>query len=765
MSNKYSYKTLYDWCLQNNREDLLDDWDDKKNILTPKSISYGSNKKVWWKCPKGHPSYEAVPSKRRIGHGCPICSNHKIVENINSLQKLQPKLMKEWLWEENNKIGIYPNKISVKSSANVWWKCSKCGNVWKTIVNNRTDKNSGCPYCANLKLKEGFNDLQTKNPKLADEWNYEKNGNLTPNKIVEYSTKKVWWKCKKCGGEWISSPNQRHKSNCPYCGHHKLRTPKDSVAFLYPNLVKEWDYDKNSKISPLNCSKSSDKIVWWKCNKGHSWKTAVKTRTKGNGCPYCSNKKVLEGFNDLFTTNPELIKEWDYEKNSIDPNKIVFGSEKKAFWICSKCGNKWEAVIYSRINGRGCPKCGRDEANLNRLKTYADRNSFVENYPDLVKEIDFDKTNIDLSIISSSSNRKIWWKCNKGHSWKTSIVSRTNNKSNCPYCNNQKILKGFNDLATKNPQLAKEWDYTKNSSLTPFDVAPHGKQSVWWKCEICGNSWKSTINNRANGRGCPNCSQSGTSFIEQALYYYVKQIYSDAKNRYKYNNKTELDIYVPSIKTAIEYDGSYYHSLKNSELRDNKKDLFCKENGIKLIRLREKPLKHTENALNISTDCRDWNHIETTIKMLLSLLDNNAKINVSLKKDIANIITSKKKLLKEKAFGIEYPKVLKEWNYEKNIPLLPDYFSKGSNTKIWWKCNKGHSWKTTISSRCKDKGSNCPYCNPKTHDRMIMCVETKEVFKNAIVAAEKYNCSPNTIRSACLGRCKTAKGLRWKYVK
>lgn len=758
-------KTLYDWCVENNREELIKEWDYKLNgSINPRNISYGSNRKIWWKCPKGHPSYETVPSKRRIGHGCPICSNHKIVGDINSFQKLQPKLMKEWLWEENNKTGIYPNKISVKSSANVWWKCSKCGNIWKTIVNNRTDKNSGCPYCANLKLKEGFNDLQTKNPQLADEWNYEKNGDLTPNKIVEYSTKKVWWKCKKCGGEWIATPNQRHKHNCPYCGHHKLRTPKESIEYLYPNLLKEWDYEKNTNLLPSNCSKSSGKMIWWKCEKGHSWKATVSSRTRGRKCPYCSNQKVLEGFNDLATTNPKLIKEWDYIKNTINPKTIVFGSKKKAFWICSKCGNKWEATINSRVNGRGCPKCGSEKSKINRMKSMAKNNSFANNYPNLVKEIDFVKTNIDLSLISASSNRKIWWKCNKGHNWYTTISSRTNNKSSCPYCCNQKILKGFNDLETKNPQLAKEWDYTKNYPLLPSEVAPHSTKSVWWRCEKCGESWKAKINNRANGRGCPNCNPNGTSFIEQSIFYYVKKIYPDAENRYKYG-EYELDIYIPSIKTAIEYDGSYYHSINNSEQRELNKDQFCKNENIKLIRLREKPLALTNNAINIRCDCSNWNNLEETINNLLLYLGNKKEIELSIKKDLTKITAIKKELINKKSFGSLYPSVLKEWDYEKNYPLMPNYFSKGSDVKVWWKCNKGHSWETKIANRCKNKGTNCPYCNPKTHDRKIVCIETDEIFKNAIIAAQKYNCSPSTIRSACLGRSKTAKGHHWKYIK
>ena len=66
------------------------------------------------------------------------------------------------------------------------------------------------------------------------------------------------------------------------------------------------------------------------------------------------------------------------------------------------------------------------------------------------------------------------------------------------------MLKGYNDLETLNPTLAKEWNYEKNSGLKPEDVMPNSSKKVWWKCQN-GHEWQATINNRSNGRGCPKC--------------------------------------------------------------------------------------------------------------------------------------------------------------------------------------------------------------------------------------------------------------------
>ena len=97
---------------------------------------------------------------------------------------------------------------------------------------------------------------------------------------------------------------------------------------------------------------------YWKCKNGHSYISSVGNRIKGTGCPYCAGQKVLEGYNDLATTNPELLKEWDYEKNIIKPTEISSGSGISVWWKC-KNGHSWKSIIVNRTkNGkRGCPIC------------------------------------------------------------------------------------------------------------------------------------------------------------------------------------------------------------------------------------------------------------------------------------------------------------------------------------------------------------------------------------------------------------------------
>lgn len=216
--------------------------------------------------------------------------------------------------------------------------------------------------------------------------------------------------------------------------------------------------------------------------------------------PYCSNKKVLVGYNDLETTNPELAAEWHPTKNgNLKPQNVVHGSDKIVWWICDK-GHEYQARIANRLHFRNCPIC------VNK-KIVPGVNDLASKYPDLTKQWHPTK-NGDLTpdMIAPKSNKKFWWKCELGHEWEATPNKRVSNNRGCPYCCNQKILAGYNDLATTNPKLAAEWHPTKNGDLTPQMISHGSTKRVWWQCSQ-GHEWESTVNNRdCHKRPCPYCS-------------------------------------------------------------------------------------------------------------------------------------------------------------------------------------------------------------------------------------------------------------------
>ena len=408
-------------------------WHPQKNgELTPFNFTRGQNIKVWWKCEKGDDhEWHASPNKRALmGRGCPICSNQKIVLS-NCLATTNPEIAKEWHPTKNGTISIYD--IGAGSNKKTWWKCEKGDDhEWEISPNARTGiKKSNCPVCSNQKVVLS-NCLATTNPEIDHEWHPTKNGNLTPYNLVEGSAKNIWWKCKKGDDhEWRASPSNRtkHNSNCPICSNQKV-VLSNCLAITNPEIAKKWHPTKNGDLTPEKVTRGSERKVWWKCEKGddHEWRGTIYT-TQDNTCLVCQNKKVVLS-NCLAKTNPKLAKEWHPTKNaSITPFNIVEGSGKTVWWKCEKGDDhEWKATLSNR-NKTNCPVCSNQKVVLSNCLATTNKEIAKEWHPTK-------NGTISIYDIAAGSNKKNWWKCEKGndHEWETSPSNRTLKDSNCPYC-------------------------------------------------------------------------------------------------------------------------------------------------------------------------------------------------------------------------------------------------------------------------------------------------------------------------------------------
>lgn len=215
-----------------------------------------------------------------------------------------------------------------------------------------------------MALQSTIKSLAKANPELAKQWHPTKNGELTPHDVSCWSHRKVWWICQD-GHEWVARIDLRHNgSDCPICAH--VARGDNDLQTLNPELASEWNYERNNKLSPRDVSVHSKRKVWWICKHGHEWQATVDHRSSGCGCPFCANRKVLPGFNDLATTAPHLLKERDYMKNTdLSPTQVTAHSNRKAWWKCHKCGHEWQASIINRKHGSGCPFCIKNKSQKN----------------------------------------------------------------------------------------------------------------------------------------------------------------------------------------------------------------------------------------------------------------------------------------------------------------------------------------------------------------------------------------------------------------
>ena len=260
-----------------------------------------------------------------------------------------------------------------------------------------------------------------------------------------------------------------------------------SFGELFPEEAREadgWD--------PFSVPFGAAKKRRWLCAKfGHSYESSPNKRSTGQGCPYCSGRRLLIGFNDLATTEPDLAKQafgWD-------PSRYQRGSAGKLAWRCDSTKyppHSWVATIGQRLRGQGCAVCAHKQIikGINDLAT---------THPDIAVQAD----GWDPSTVTAYSNKSLAWKCPAGHITKKQVNWRTQaKKSGCKICANLQVEIGFNDLASKFPEVAAEAD-----GWDPTTVVFGAEKKRAWKCSICGFRWSANVDSRTRiGAGCPACA-------------------------------------------------------------------------------------------------------------------------------------------------------------------------------------------------------------------------------------------------------------------
>lgn len=332
---------------------------------------------------------------------------------------------------------------------------------------------------------------------------------------------------------------------------------------------------------------------------------------------------------------------------------------------------------------------------------------YVSDNAQLMSEWNWEKNNelnFNPETLTLGSNKKVWWKCEKcGGTYESYICNRALRGTGCPYCANQKVLVGYNDLATQLPTLASEW--SNKNIIKPTEVTVHSNIKVYWVCPFGHEDYFMSIKQRSNRQGCPICAQqSQTSFPEQAIYFYLKKVFPDTVNRYIFDGR-EIDIFIPSKNIGIEYNG-YYSHIKKAE-KDMLKKTFLESVGISLLVVKE--YKYLEEKIDADFYIHErtaFNELTYLIKNILETLDINCSINVDCSRDAISIKNQYVTLRKENSIATARPDLIEYWDYEKNGSIMPEMVTLGTGQKFYWKCRIcGRSY-LNLPSRIAD-GSVC----------------------------------------------------------
>ncbi|SCX09669.1 Probable Zinc-ribbon domain-containing protein [Lachnospiraceae bacterium YSD2013] len=399
----------------------------------------------------------------------------------------------------------------------------------------------------------------------------------------------------------------------------------------------------------------------------------------------------------------------------------------------------------------------------NRVKSGI--NDLLSQFPEIAAEWNYEKNSpLTPDNITKASKQKVWWTCENGHDYEQHVDKRTLRGYNCPICSGKKTVAGINDFAIVYPDIAAEWHPTKNGDKKPSMYSPKNGYRAWWQCKY-NHEWQATIHDRSSGTGCPICkNRYSSSFAEQAIFFYVKKLCPDAINRYKglLDNNREFDVYIPSRKVAIEFDGGYWHNSEESYEREKEKYQQCKKEGISLIRVKENADSYRMGVADYAyyLKAKDKKQLQNIIQGIIDTLDPmsnfwtrrkvgnyHSSIVVDLDKDRQDILGYLYSV--PNSLAELRPDLVEEWNYDKNGNLTPDLFGINSNEEAWWRCKIcGHEWKTLIIHRAGKRNSGCPECKKISRGKAFTQNRVSErcsLADNCPELMKQWDFSKNTI--------------------
>ncbi len=522
--------------------------------------------------------------------------------------------------------------------------------------------------------------------------------------------------------------------NSEFNPHIRLQSLEETNS----DLLKEWDYTKN-EISPKEITRSYNKSVWWICGCGHSWsaKVSARTRRKPTGCPYCCGNLPIEGVNDFATVNPELMMDWNYDKNAnINPSKITAHSSILVDWKCHFCGHEWRTSVHSRSTAKsGCPNCsmkstsfgeqavyfyvkkvfpdainryheGRfeldiyipsinigiefdgayfhnNEESLDREKRKNQKcqelgiklirikdSSTVADFPTsnyCIISVDNLKDKANLNTIIRLLMRELdpesnpWTRQNPRQIWSTIDHTIDVNKDFFDIVADKYIRETDYGFTKSNPQLLEDWDYELNQNINPNSLTKGCSWKINWKCHICGFKWKARIPDRLKGSGCPCCRRN---------------------------------VLVTGVN---DFATLYPEELKEWDYAEN----------------RISPTEVISNNEKISWICSTCGN-----KWVATINDKVIRKDKTGCPQCANTLRALKRHRRAMNNGglfDKYPELLEQWDFNKNEGVDINDISSGSSKKYWWVCKEcGHTWESSPNNRTHGNHvRNCPQCRYK----------------------------------------------------
>lgn len=483
--------------------------------------------------------------------------------------------------------------------------------------------------------------LAVSHPDLVDSFDVEMNGCDASEAFEE----RLWWRCPVADDHvWDATVDKRASGQgCPFCSSRRAAT-SNCLATINPELAAQWHPTLNGDLTASEVLPRSVRKVWWQCSEAedHVWDATVDKRTTGQGCPFCSGRRVTIS-NCLQTVDPELAAQWHPTLNGeLTPYDVVLGSNTTVWWKCDEAHDHvWSTTVNART-GRSCPFCA------NRMA--CESNCMATTHPHLASQL-HPTLNGDINAhnIVAGTHKKLWWFCDaaEDHIWETTGEHRLSG-TGCPFCAGQRVA-ASNCLATVHPEIAAQWHPALNGELTPYDVHCRSTHKCWWQCDEAGDHvWRTTVEKRALGSGCPFCLGRSVA---------------------KSNCLATVD---PEL-------AAQWHPTLNGELTPA--DVVLKSN------------KKVWWNCDVADD-----HVWST------------KVNARTGRSCP--FCTNRLVCESNCMATTHPHLATQLHPTLNGDINAHNVVMGTGKKLWWRCPhfEDHAWQQTGDSRKRRQGGGCPYC-------------------------------------------------------
>ena len=506
--------------------------------------------------------------------------------------------------------------------------------------------------------------------------------------------------------------------------------PKNCLAKSHPDISSDWDAVRNAPLTTDSVSATAKKRVWWTCSAGHSYETSVHSRVRSDGCKVCNQRKYSDKSRltklaksiSFSTARPDLLSEWNYGRNGIQPQDLSVKSGKVVWWQCVH-GHQWQSAPKNRVRGHGCPVCAKegagDRIRLSRLRLAGI--SLESAHPELMSEWDFEANKMHPSKLTAKSNFRANWKCKFGHRWTAKVVNRTHNLSGCPYCTNQTSrLEIFILCELRSFFTDVEWR-KKIDGIEADIYIPNLSVAI----EVDGEYWhrNKLEADRAKAK------QFGVQGITLIRVRHSKLPAIEGRVVLFSNSDEMLDVSKRLAKELLGLgtESSALKSYLSSKCQVNEiayREMIARlpapPKGDSLLdrypevaaqwdALANEPL--SPDLFSPGSDQKIWWVCSSEHRWQATIKNRTLRHSGCPFCDREQAPSRMRTLLARKMGSIEEKRsdYLQMWDCESNGGLRPNSVAETSRYKVFWRCKNGHSFQKTPAQM--KKNSSCPKCH------------------------------------------------------